>query len=406
MSSYKNESAVFGVVFGTLLIGACFLTRPTYFGERFNILGSILIFTIGMFVIVVPSLRKDDFHHTIPIAISNIWLWAFLAVHSFVNGVSSPYPLYTVINIALTSFGAGAAFSSRVVHDSFFKLLRLLLALFGLSSLITFIMSIGVSINSLYLFNIPSPTYVDTGDLYFPFTLAYDLKDYGFVVFPRALVFFREPGIAQAFYCWAIATTPKVDTPLSASTFILLIVGLASTQSTIGFGLLGVTLALRGILLVRQSRFQMIVSAIALLFAAAMLAKFAIEDEQVGFASKADNDSYFDRKIGIDNGIKTFLDNPFGIGIYSSSRAIGVSDGINLIASLGAIGVPGLFFTAINWYVSIVYASNKKAKLIAILPFIITYITSQPIGDAPFYCIILFYTAYGDKNLHSMKSTM
>ena len=112
----------------------------------------------------------------------------------------------------------------------------------------------------------------------------------------------------------------------------------------------------------------------------------AINDESIGFAGKAETDSYYDRAIGVQNSLNAFYENPFGYGQGNSKY--GPLTGINLIAALGAIGFIGFLLHILNWIVAVASVDARRRKFECVLPFIITALTSQPIADAPFVLIM------------------
>lgn len=88
----------------------------------------------------------------------------------------------------------------------------------------------------------------------------------------------------------------------------------------------------------------------------------------------------------MDEGLQAFYEHPFGSGLYPTGQP-----GINLVASLGSIGIIGLILFIYLIVVAGINSPRPLRKLIYISPFVITAVTSQPLLDAPLMFIFFLF---------------
>jgi hypothetical protein len=296
----------------------------------------------------------------------------------------------------LSTIGAGAAFSNRAVHDAFFSSFRWYLALNGLSFAITVLIAIFLTLSPIYLTTIGLGRYdlESYGDVYFPFTISYGYRDYFGVTVPRLGAGFRESGIAQAFFACSIISIPRLRSLKEFLLLVLLLIGGLATQSTTGVALVAIAFC------VRIARLEAVgkVSRVGLVIAMSVIGFAAIEtainDETVGFAAKEDTESYFDRRDQTQQGLEFFFKHPMGQGAYSPDSPTG----INLIASLGAIGIFGAILICLNGVFAIICSFDRVAKAFFILPIFLTALTSQPLLDAPLVYVLYGFLAFPSVN--------
>lgn len=297
------------VIVSVGLLASALLVRPSHLGEDFNIFGSVLFALVGIWSILTINVSGAYLYRLIYVGMSNILIVVYIAIHSALNGNASPFPLYALICVSLSTAGSIAALASPNVHRRFFSYLRIFLAVMAASGIITLALSFATSIFSLRIGQVRIHSYGgESGVVYFPITMGYDIKLYPWIVFTRAQAWFREPGIAQAFYCWAIATAPIVNSIRRFIIFVLLVSGLVLTQSTIGFSLGAIILFLRRVQIGRQM--SLLSLGMWLVVAAPVIYYFtdvSVNNEEIGFASKENTASYFDRAFGIRDGVELFL---------------------------------------------------------------------------------------------------
>jgi len=312
--------------------------------------------------------------------------------HSLFNGVPGTYMMTAFITISLSCVGACLAFSNRAVHDAFFSVFRFYLAINGLSFIVTVLLTIVLSLPSIYLTTISIGRYAipDYGDVYLPFTISYGYREYFGITVPRMGAGFRESGIAQAFYACSIISIPHLRSLKQYLVLALLLVGGLATQSTTGMALVGIAFC------IRITRLEGIgkLSRIGLIIVMAILGFFAIDvainDETLGFAAKENTESYFDRRDQTDAGLKEFFKNPMGLGVYSPDSP----GGINLLSSLNTIGIFGLILVVINIICAWISSFDRTTKAFYILPIFLTALTSQPLLDAPLVFVLYGFLAF------------
>lgn len=321
---------------------------------------------------------------------SAILLWLFLTIHSLLNGVTETYGLTAFLTVSLCCAGACLGFSNVRFHNAFFSSLRVYLAFCGLSFLLTVILALGVGLHTLYIATISVKHYEGVGDVYFPFTIAYGYREFFGLVLPRCGAGFRESGISQAFFAFAILTIPELRRRRHWLMLLLLVIGGIGAQSTTGMALVGLSLGLR-VLSIEGIGFRMRFLLLCLVAVLAVISvDTALNDQTVGLAAKVDTQSYYDRKFQTINGFDYFMEHPLGAGVYSTQAP----EGINLIASLGNIGIFGLLAVVMNLWMSLLGSANRLKKAMVLLPLFLTGLTSQPLLDAPFVYLCYGFMAF------------
>jgi hypothetical protein len=333
---------------------------------------------------------------------SAILLWIFLASHSILNGVQNYFAFSALMQISACCIGAMICFSNRNIHDYFFGYFRLFLMICSASFLLTVIMSSVSGLATLHLFDIDTSKYKNVYSIYFPATQSYGLR-YNFGIFmPRLGAWFRESGIAQAFFAFAILSLPSLARPRDWVSLALLFVGGIGTQSTTGLAVVGLSLAIRLLCIKKMPfavRLMMIAAAVGLAFLAI---DFALHDRSVGFAAKSDSMSYWDRYIQVQRGLDAFNENPLGYGAYSEH----IGAGINLLSALGGIGIFGLVFVLINCIVAVCFAEDRLIKAACVSAIFFTSLTSQPLLDSGIVYIFYAYLGTVRRPLHRGAGTV
>lgn len=375
------------VIAAGMLIASIF-TRPSLLGEVTTIVGSLGFFLCGLATLELCGISRLLLERTMLSQGSAIILWLFLMFHSLFNGVPGTYMMTAFLTISLSSVGACLAFSNRAVHDAFFSAFRVYLALNALSFIITVLLTIVLSLPSIYLTTISIGRYAlsEYGDVYLPFTISYGYREYFGITVPRLGAGFRESGIAQAFYACSIISIPHLRSLKQYLVFALLLVGGLATQSTTGMALVGIAFCVRIMRLEGLGKLSRIGLIVVMTILGFFAIDFAINDETVGFAAKEDTESYFDRRDQTEAGLKDFFKNPMGVGVYSPDAP----GGINLLSSLNTIGIIGIIFVVVNIISTWIGSFDRTTKAFYILPIFLTALTSQPLLDAP-----LVYVVYG-----------
>jgi len=361
------------------------LLRPTIAGDLISFVGSLGVLVAGVVGLSVLRLDREALRMAAFTQGSAILLWSFLMSHAAINGVPNFYAGSAFLQIATCCAGAMICLSNRRVHDLFFSFWRLFLAAFAASFVMTTALSMSVGLETLHIASLQTPHY-ENYDVYFPITISYDVKDYFGTRIVRASAWFREAGIAQAFYASAILTMPKIRTARQWALALLLFTGGIATQSTIGLAIVGIAAAAQLFRNFRDPWFRVVI-AVPAVYLAVIATNLAISDETVGLASKIDTESYIDRATQVEDGLRLFFENPLGYGAYSAVAG----GGINLISMLGAIGIFGAMLVLLNLTAAIAFARDRIEKAVYVLPLFVTSLTSQPLIDAALMYVFLGY---------------
>ena len=370
-----------------VLLASLFLIRPAHLGEAYNFFGAAIFFLIS--TLILNRRTTEDFHRVFWQAIALFGLWAFLCVHAIYMGVTAPYPVYSFVVATLVATGAIFSLADRETHRRVLTGFIFVLVAFGASALVTFVISLVVPLNALRIGHLTVPTY-QTGDVYFPFTIEYGLKNYAWGTWPRAGGGWRESGIAQCLYAWALLIVlANRSFPYRKLAIACLVIGCLAAQSTIGFANLAFVIAVYALLFRRANPVFYFAVVILVIPLVAWLGYIAYFDTSIGFASKVDGESFADRYNAVDRSLASLRENPFGFGVYGSLRVKEANSGINLIASMASFGVIGAFLILLNWFANQRFTSWRKLKIFACLPIYATMLTSQPLLDAMAIFIIL-----------------
>ncbi|OPA80471.1 hypothetical protein BVG16_07010 [Paenibacillus selenitireducens] len=355
--------------------------RPGLFGENYSTLG---IITCGLALFlhlieksVVRKLEISNYFKVIVILLCVYWMY-LLTQSAF---LSSPLILdvakgFITCIFILLSFAF--MLSDEKLRVSFCRLFIRLMILVTCSYAITLILAVFIPLQSLQIFHI----YINENvkNIYFPFTPIYGVMTVEGHVFQRFLGFFRESGISQAFMIWAYVSLDKYRLNRRLNK-ILLISGIVFTFSTAGIGIFIATIVLK--MLFEGKKIRSIV-VIPTIYVCLMYAPF------IGIADKlvTHSTSITDRTSSMLTSLEIFRNNLMGVGLGNSP--ISEHSGINIIASLHMIGIIGLFLILLFFFYPISYVQDKKYYLVAISPFFLTALLSQPIVDSPgLYIMIL-----------------
>ena len=177
----------------------------------------------------------------------------------------------------------------------------------------------------------------NSGEVFFPFSIAYGwVYSPTFGSFPRFAAGFREAGIAQAFFVWAILSAQHFDIRARKIVLAGLLLGLFETFSTMAFFVLGICLALQWFFTAQGSLARRVGVLVFGSVLVGVCAYIAIFSEGFGVQSKQDGESMGDRTASMQKGFERLLENPlFG------ARATERGNAINLVGELGSTGLVG-----------------------------------------------------------------
>ncbi|MFK4443499.1 energy-converting hydrogenase Eha subunit C [Caballeronia udeis] len=374
-----------------------FLMRPTALGETYTPLGMALALPlVGLHLL--HNFKKTRYSNSairwdIATLLSLLGLyWLYICpISIFFEKSQLDWVLKEFITSGIIVLAYGAFLMDVDANRKFFRTLCTVIALLGLSSVITVALSaILGGKESLFLFSIDVKGYTEatlhqqtsTGAVYFPFSMLYGDYVSGAVKLDRYCAFFREAGIYQGVACFCLAY--EAFTRRSKVVMFGLAGGTICAFSSLGVALLAMTIG--SIFLfsgtrVRAWRVVLTAAMIALVYPVSMYTPYiGLEDKAVTHGS-----SLSDRSMSIERGLEDVRRNPLGNGLYSS---LGRNDGICLLAELGMIGLFGFICKVLLLSGFRLGPGRDWKKIAACAPLLITALVSQPIAGAPMMYVI------------------
>lgn len=386
-----TELVSLGLVINLLLL------RPAALGEKYTSLGMAL---------ALPLTGLHAFHNTRKTRYSNKTIrwdmgallsllgiyWLYISATSIWFEMSQlDWVVKELLTTVVTVLAYGAFLLDEDANRKFFKCLCTVIALLGMSSVITVVLSLILgSKDSLYLFSVEVKGYTEatlhqqtsTGAVYFPFSMLYGDYISGSVAFDRYCGFFREAGIYQAAACFCLAY--EAFTRRSKLVMLGLAGGTICAFSSLGIALLALTIGVIVLFSGRRVRaWRVILTAIMI----GLVYPVSMYTPYIGLADKAitHGASLSDRSSSIQRGLDDVRRNPFGYGLYSS---LGRNDGICLLAQIGMMGLFGFACQFIMLSGVRLGPGRNWKKMAACSPLLITALVSQPITGAPMTYVI------------------
>ncbi|MES2883678.1 MAG: hypothetical protein V4709_02660 [Pseudomonadota bacterium] len=393
-------------VVGVLL--ACFMLRPTAGGQTLTPIALILLLAFLLFDFINrrPHIQKPSAHSTC-VALIGIFLWIYLALHGiFSESERIDFVVKSTVAHVITIACVYLIFSDSQSSYRFFKYLSAFLMLPIVSYMVTALLGYLFSFDALYLFSMNIEEYPGTGDILFPITPVYTFVELPGVKLIRLSGFFRESGIAQAFYGWGFMSAPFLWRRAGLVRF-LFAAGMIFSISTVGIFLLALLIVgisflslgeLRGSPMHRLAR----VAFVAALAGIVGFTTYYVSENVpvVGLRDKEERSvSADDRYDASSKSLLTISDYPLGLGLYSNT---GPNSTINLIGSIGEIGVLGFILVLSLYFVPPLLLRRHFYAAACVLPVFLTAVTSQPLLDAPFVYILLFFAP---KNIGAVNKT-
>jgi hypothetical protein len=374
----------------TLLVISAYLFRPTVFSDWSTIYGlGLLVVTFVFYLLSYHGTR----YWTCPVVPRVIVLvsilWTYLLIHA--AGCSSR-GFDIVIQVFITNCIVVWLFGIILANDRynkvFFSCLTVFFAVMGLSSIITLILSAFIPLESMHLLSFPVIGYDYREIWYFPLSFHGQYLQSADLVLPRFNGLFREPGIAQAFVCWAICFAlyhrlPKwVLVGLTASVVL--------TFSTAGIALL----PMMGVLWVALNKKMRSSARVTLVLTGVILVVVIVFlTPHVGIKEKIESSpgSIKERlRMSVD-GLLLLREYPMGIGYWNHLETFREDNaGITLLAQSGKIGLPGFILAVLVYFAPLFTRSvNPRPYMIAVSPILFTSMFAQPLFDLPFQYILL-----------------
>jgi len=211
--------------------------------------------------------------------------------------------------------------------------------------------------------------------LYFPFTLTIGAVHLDFLSYslPRAVSFFREPGLYQMYLIIAFFVLDFVQVKFKTLIKMILFLSLLTTFSSIGYLLFIVCWAYRSITkktfnMSNIKKISAVILGIVMFYFTAQLDVLRLEAKLFGASN-----------VRVENAIissQLLLNRPvFGYGLQA------VSDqrlGIHLLDSLWKLGVLGLLLY-LSFVFILVHTNYNREAFVLCMPIIFTMVFSQPI---------------------------
>lgn len=366
---------------GFLLLSMLFL-RPFLLGEEYTTLGLIILSIASFLHFIELKLEKRDLSITLSnIKILTLYqiLWLYLFLHSIIQNKYHPdFVTKAFLTHIFTFIIMCFILSDEKSNKNFFKSMILLFAGTGVSYILTYLLGLLLGIDKLLLFQFTVSTYNVPKEVYFPFTVIYGYITLDFIDLPRLTGFLREPGIFQSFLIWGIFSAKYFNLNNKYIKFALLL-SLIFTFSTAGIALLLFTLFTKFII---DKKYTFgVISFLSTLI-------IGLYAPVIGIANKLKTHgaSISDRTNSMVNGLNSFLENPFGVGLYNTDIK---HAGINLISSLHLIGIFGFILILLVYLSPLISSIPRKDYIIVYLPIILTSMFSQPLIDAPVIYVLL-----------------
>lgn len=379
----------------TTLTSAFFIVMLIF--SRGMILGNIALrisFIAALFCILLSVYYRKP-KRTFGIYISCISFYAYCFLQGLLLNSTSRYHsviefcLYWTINATAAYF----VFSNKETDRKIGRLLIIILIAFVASYIITFFLSVVISIDKLKLMDLDY-NYFYKSPVYFPFTIVYGIGEIGPIAIPRMQGFCRECGITQTFYIWAFY---KCDDYYRQTKFIkvALAAGVLFCFSTTGIAIFLTTILLNVIISNRKEirkNWKLILIMLILLY-------LVLRYGGTFSLSNRLSVSYIDRTANIISGMKELSRSPlFGVGFMNNPLVKNDLSDICLLASIGKIGIIGFSLFILVYIICLVNHKNRRLFLFSNAGFFITALLAQPLYYTPLIYVFLFMNYDGANN--------
>lgn len=383
------------------LLAVCFMLRPTAGGQSLTPLALMLILAVAGVDLISRHFRvRRPSTHALFVGLLGIGLWVYLAVHSVASGAGRADFLakstFAHVVVIAASF---LVFTNSSSNRAFFRYLSICLMVPIVSCAITASIAYFIDFDSLYMFSMKIEDYPGTGDVLFPLTPIYSYIELPGIRLVRLSGFFRESGIAQAFYGWGFVAAPFMwrRVLLVRSIFA---VGMVFTMSTAGIFLLAILIIAVNVLGIGMGNGSILrrtfkVASVVMIAIGVAVGTYYVNENVpiVGLKDKEERSVSADDRYDANSGsLQSVADHPMGTGLYTSTIP---NSTINLIGSIREIGLPGLFLFLALYIVPPLLLRHRWYALLCVLPVLLTAISSQPLLDAPFAYLLLFFAPAG-----------
>ena len=368
-----------------LMFISVLLMRPSLLGEEFSAI-TIPVLLLALLVKIIfrnkeTKISFDSSHLIILLVFMLLWIYLIVVAvlqnaHNYDYTIKA-FILHTII-VTIFSF----LLSEKEINKLFFKSVVYILSFFSISSLIS-VLLIEFSSADIII------GHVLDYEVLIPFSVKYGVYTVPNIhVFHRFMAFFREPGIAQAFYAWAVVYC--IYFRFHKLILFALIFGLLATLSTLG--ILSFSIVFFLLFLFKQNIslyariYRILISGFLVIGMYAGLYYMPF----IGMQAKSNTHggSLDDRSVNMFSAAENW--NFFGNGMYS---AIEKHSGINLISMLDEIGLLAFFLVVLLYFSPLVFKKQDNLfYFISFVPIALTSILAQPLLDAPLVYLFLFTT--------------
>lgn len=370
-----------------------FVLRPTAIGEvySFPLAAAIAAIAVALLLSNMGRAQLQVFRHLSPQISLFLLIVFYVSARNLVSGGTAAENGVKFFFISLSGALALAAVSlNAVTQRKFFDTLAFLVIMSCISVTITFLLiSTGLKATSIRIFHF-SYTYINRGDVLFPFTFSFNEVKSWLGPAPRLSGIFREPGILPAFACWAAAYAHFRKWPFAVS--VIALVGSAFSLSSFGVPFALYTGALLTMAKLRIRTPVALVS-LAALGVLAWPIIYGVGNAGVGIGGKIASDSISFRErmylIELAFSAKNIV---FGDGTSGLYRA---NEGISLFSQIRIYGL--VYFASILGLYAFA-AKNMRLLLYGLVPAFVTVLISQPIAlDVPLVAIFMSYAVFAVK---------
>jgi hypothetical protein len=368
--------------------------RPMLFGERYSPISIALAVAALVCAAIAGRSAPERSSGSVVLWVSLLWLWNLLLVLK--PGVSLETTLRGIADVPFVIAAAWVVTADQARRKLLVKLIVGIVLLTCASFVVTFALWELKGFDSFQLATIPGVYKQDIFGvdlpgvpLYAPFTTTYGVVQAGAVSIPRFLGLGRESGIMGAVIAWCYFMLPRIGWG-RVWVKLLLILGLAGTQSTAAFGTFLFVFILMSFFVGRRPSSPSITvlrgsAGAAALVGAGYLAVYA-PVLGVLFKFESNSASVNDRVQAASNGLLSVLQHPLG---QAGVTGLGPNAGINIIGALLLTGVPGLIFSLGALTRPLILSRERRAALAPTAVILITCLTAQPLSESTAFFLLV-----------------
>jgi hypothetical protein len=391
-----------------VLLALSFLCmRPMLFGERYSAVSIALALAALACAAAAGRSSPERSSGSVVLWVSLLWIWNLLL--TLRPGVSLEIALRGLANVPLVIGATWIVTSQRFRRELLVKLVIGMVLATCASFVLTFALWELNGFGAFQIATIPAGYKIGSFGvelpgvpLYAPFTTTYGAVLIGHSTIPRLLGIGRESGIMGAVIAWCYFMLPRIGWN-RLSWKLLLLIGLAATQSTASFGTFLVVFVLTRFLVGQRAAAPSItvlrqLAGTVALFGAGYLAIYA-PVLGVQFKLASNEISFNGRLQAASDGLLSVLVHPLG---QAGAPNLSPNAGINLIGALIVTGAPGLIFSLGALIRPFMLSQDRRAALGPVAVLLITCLTAQPLNESTafFLLVMLACAHYGPVGSH------